>query len=238
MENQAKIRINLNTKEMEIEGSEEFINSHSSEIRKFLESQSSSGSAGSSRRGPGRPPKAETKTETEEESTTTTETKQRGPGRPRKKAAASTEETTQAQPKKSRRGRPSKKKAAEEDTTGSKKENLEQEVAKITDEEIQKVKNELPERFGDFFLKLPKDTKDVDKVVAGGFFVQNQGENNTFSTRETTRLLKTVGVKLSNPSQCVKYNVKTGRIKNIRRNRYRLTDEGERYIVYLLKNAG
>jgi hypothetical protein len=37
MENKAKIRINLNLREFEIEGSEEFINSHSAKIESFLE---------------------------------------------------------------------------------------------------------------------------------------------------------------------------------------------------------
>lgn len=37
MENKAKIRINLNSREFEIEGSEEFINSHSVKIDNFLE---------------------------------------------------------------------------------------------------------------------------------------------------------------------------------------------------------
>jgi hypothetical protein len=37
MENKAKIRINLNTREFEIEGTEEFINSHSEKIDNFLE---------------------------------------------------------------------------------------------------------------------------------------------------------------------------------------------------------
>lgn len=37
MENNAKIRINLNTREFEIEGSEEFINSHSDKIENFIE---------------------------------------------------------------------------------------------------------------------------------------------------------------------------------------------------------
>ena len=37
MENKAKIRINLNLREFEIEGSEEFVNSHSTKIENFLE---------------------------------------------------------------------------------------------------------------------------------------------------------------------------------------------------------
>lgn len=37
MENKAKIRINLNLRELEIEGSEDFINSHSAKIESFLE---------------------------------------------------------------------------------------------------------------------------------------------------------------------------------------------------------
>ncbi|MCX7593622.1 MAG: hypothetical protein N2235_07655 [Fischerella sp.] len=37
MENKAKIRINLNLREFEIEGSEAFINSHSAKIESFLE---------------------------------------------------------------------------------------------------------------------------------------------------------------------------------------------------------
>ncbi|SFQ56373.1 hypothetical protein [Parafilimonas terrae] len=37
MENKAKIRINLNAREFEIEGTEEFINSHSEKIDSFLE---------------------------------------------------------------------------------------------------------------------------------------------------------------------------------------------------------
>lgn len=230
MSNQAKIRINLDTKEMEIEGSESFINSHTSQIQQFLESQSGVKAPAQRKGKPGRPPKEETTDQPQEatpESTTKKKTKSK---------------STTTGTKTGKRGRPAKKKTAASASTtvssASKKEQLAKELDHITEEDIQQIRNELPERFGDFFLKLPKDTKDVDKVVAGGFFVQNQGENNTFSTRETTRLLKTVGVKLSNPSQCVKYNVKTGRIKNIRRNRYRLTSEGEKYITYLLKQAG
>ena len=37
MENKAKIRINLNSREFEIEGSEEFVNSHATKIESFLE---------------------------------------------------------------------------------------------------------------------------------------------------------------------------------------------------------
>ncbi len=247
MENQAKIRINLNTKEMEIQGSEEFIEKYSTDIRKFLENQPA-------KRGPGRPPKTET------ENAATTRNVKPGPkrkrGRPKKsedvetttasaspttkkKVAGKTAKKTTAKKAAAMKTKaaPAKRKArrkSAKSATVSKKSELEKMLSSVTQEQVDALKQNLPARFGDFFLNLPKETKDVDKVLTGGFFVQQNGANDTFSTRETTRLLKTVGVKLSNPSQCVKYNDKTGRIKNVRRNRYRLTPLGEKYIVYLL----
>ena len=74
------------------------------------------------------------------------------------------------------------------------------------------ISSDLPESFGEYFVRFPKDIKDVDKALIAGYFAQTKSADNTFSTREVSSLLIDQGVSLTNTAQSIKINVGSKRI--------------------------
>jgi len=62
----------------------------------------------------------------------------------------------------------------------------------------------LPETFGEWLNKIPKDTSDTRKALLAGFYTQLNSDSKTFRSRDISRLLKEHSIKLSNTSQFVK----------------------------------
>jgi hypothetical protein len=91
--------------------------------------------------------------------------------------------------------------------------------------------------FGEFVQHLPKSSTDVDKMLAAGFFAQNRSGDNAFSTGDANTLLLEQGIKVGNPSQCVKQNLSAKRVFAVHRNRYRVSQTGTDHLRQLLGSA-
>ncbi len=91
--------------------------------------------------------------------------------------------------------------------------------------------------FGEFIQALPKSSTDVDKLLAAGFFAQGRSGDNAFSTGDANTLLIDQGIKLGNPSQCVKQNLNARRVFQLQRGRYRVSQPGVDYLRQLFGSA-
>ncbi len=168
MENKAKIRINLNLREFEIEGSETFINSHSSKIESFLE-------------------------------------------------ILKTAPPIDPEPK----------------VHNKEKDGAEAKTAKAAS--VHKGNsNSIPETFGEYYHDMPKKSKEADKILLAGHFIQSKSDDNLFSTREASAALLEQGVKLSNSAVFIGQNEKAKHIIKISKGKFRVSKTGLEHIEELL----
>ena len=79
--------------------------------------------------------------------------------------------------------------------------------------------------FGELLQRLPRTATDVDRMLVAGYFAQQQGADNGFATGEANTLLTEQGVKVGNPSQCVKQNLLAKRVFK-HQGRYRVSQIG------------
>ena len=88
--------------------------------------------------------------------------------------------------------------------------------------------------FGEFLLRLPSAATDVDKMLAAGFFVQATSADDAFTTADANRRLTEQGIKLGNPSQCVKQSLLAKRVFLVSKGRYRVSQQGRAHLRQLL----
>ena len=88
--------------------------------------------------------------------------------------------------------------------------------------------------FGEFILRLPSSSTDVDKMLASGFYMQQQSADDAFGTADANKRLTEQGIKLGNPSQCVKQSLMAKRVFMITKGRYRVSQPGRAYLRQLL----
>ena len=87
--------------------------------------------------------------------------------------------------------------------------------------------------FGELLQRLPRTSTDVDRMLVAGYFAQQQGADNGFATGEANHLLTEQGVKVGNPSQCVRQNLAAKRVfKHL--GRYRVSQTGLDYLRQML----
>jgi hypothetical protein len=89
--------------------------------------------------------------------------------------------------------------------------------------------------FGELLQRLPRSATDVDRILVAGFFAQKGGDNG-FGTGEANTLLTEQGVKVGNPSQCVKQNLLAKRVFK-HQGRYRVSQIGLDYLRQLIGTA-
>jgi hypothetical protein len=87
--------------------------------------------------------------------------------------------------------------------------------------------------FGELLQGLPRAASDVDRMLIAGYFAQQRGTDNGFGTGEANGLLTEQGVKVGNPSQCVKQNLLAKRVFK-HQGRYRVSQIGLDYLRQLL----
>lgn len=87
--------------------------------------------------------------------------------------------------------------------------------------------------FGEVLFMLPDDASGTDKILLAGKFAQMMSDNNTFDTREANQLLLGQGIKLANPSQSLKNNLKARRVFKFE-GRYRISRDGDSHIESLI----
>jgi hypothetical protein len=88
--------------------------------------------------------------------------------------------------------------------------------------------------FGEFIMRLPSSATDVDKMLAAGFFVQQASSDDAFGTSDANKRLTEQGIKLGNPSQCVKQSLLAKRVFMISKGRYRVSQPGRAYLRQML----
>lgn len=82
-----------------------------------------------------------------------------------------------------------------------------------------------PESFGELLHHLPRGVTDVDRILAAGHFAQKRNPDRSFATGDANALLTEQGVKVGNPSQCVKQNLVAKRVFR-HQGRYRVSQQG------------
>jgi hypothetical protein len=90
--------------------------------------------------------------------------------------------------------------------------------------------------FGELLQRLPRTATDVDRILIAGYFAQQNGADNGFGTGEANTLLTEQGVKVGNPSQCVKQNLLAKRVFK-HQGRYRVSQIGLDYLRQLVGTA-
>lgn len=275
MENKAKIRINLDTREFEIEGTEGFVNSHTDKIEGFfgtVKQISAAGRAGKSvkagakKRGrkPGLKAAATTKAPVAiKEVKTAAPKKAAGKrGRPAKaaaapkakviakpvakapvvkaaakpakvvkaKAAKAPKAAKVAKPKVVKAAKPKLVKVAKPKVVKAAKPKVvkaaKPKVVRAKAPKAPKVEVKVTPEFVAFFKRVPKGAKDIDKMLAASLFVQNASGGVQFTAKEVNGLLSSQGVKLSNAAQYVKNSIKTNRMTQLDRGKFKLTNDG------------
>jgi hypothetical protein len=91
------------------------------------------------------------------------------------------------------------------------------------------------ESFGELLHKLPRTATDVDRMLVAGHFAQMRRADRSFATGEASTLLTEQGIKVGNPSQCVKQNLLARRIFK-HEGRYRVAQQGLDHLRRLLGN--
>jgi hypothetical protein len=90
-----------------------------------------------------------------------------------------------------------------------------------------------PGTFGELLQRLPRTATDVDRMLVAGYFAQQSGADSGFATGEANHLLTEQGVKVGNPSQCVKQNLLAKRVFK-HQGRYRVSQIGLDYLRQLI----
>lgn len=91
--------------------------------------------------------------------------------------------------------------------------------------------------FGEFMLRLASSATDVDRMLAAGFYVQSQAPDDAFATGDANKRLTEQGIKLGNPSQCVKQSLISKRVFMVQRGRYRISQHGRAHLRQLMGSS-
>ena len=88
--------------------------------------------------------------------------------------------------------------------------------------------------FGPFIQRLPSTATEVDTMLAAGFYAQAASSDDTFATAEANKRLLEQGIKLGNPSQCVRQSLVAKRVFLVARGRFRVSQHGRAHLRQLL----
>ena len=87
--------------------------------------------------------------------------------------------------------------------------------------------------FGEILQALPRAASDVDRILLAGHHAQSRHADRSFATGDANALLTEQGVKVGNPSQCVKQNLIAKRVFK-HQGRYRVSQQGVDHLRQLL----
>ena len=93
-----------------------------------------------------------------------------------------------------------------------------------------------PSHIGEWLEHMPRSATDVDRMLLAGYFAQLRSGDQSFGTGEAAILLTDQGIKVGNPSQCVKQNLVAKRVFKHQR-RYRVSQTGLDQLRQLLGPA-
>lgn len=92
------------------------------------------------------------------------------------------------------------------------------------------------QNFGERLQALPRSVTDVDRILLAGHHAQGRSPDRSFATGEANALLTEQGIKVGNPSQCVKQNLLAKRVFK-HQGRYRVSQQGTDHLRQLLGAA-
>jgi hypothetical protein len=84
--------------------------------------------------------------------------------------------------------------------------------------------------FGAFIQRLPGTATEVDTMLAAGYYSQVNSADDTFATAEANKRLLEQGIKLGNPSQCVRQSLVAKRVFLVARGRFRVSQHGRAHL--------
>jgi len=193
MDNGAKIKINKDTGEIEISGSESFVDRHVSLIDSLFNITGSTTAPAETTTAPA--PVVEQATVD-----APAQPVKRGRGRPRKYPIDTT-----AQPTAPKVGRPRAPKMASS--------------------------------FSGFLKSFNTKMKKGDLILAAGYYFQQSTKSDNFTTFNASKLLKAQGIELANPSQYMKNNISSKRIRMVDRRTYQVTPGGIAHLNMLMSKG-
>ena len=91
----------------------------------------------------------------------------------------------------------------------------------------------LPAEFGEYYHCFACDLTDNDKVLIGAAYLQYHDDDNQFSTHAINDLLRAHGIKISNPSLCVKRSVANRRVFSLTKRSFRVAELGRTHLAEL-----
>ena len=91
--------------------------------------------------------------------------------------------------------------------------------------------------FGAYLHHLPTTATEVDKMLAAGFYLEQKSTDGTFATADANKRLAEHGIKIGNPSQCVRQSLMAKRVFTFSRGRYKVSEEGRRHLARLTGGA-
>lgn len=94
-------------------------------------------------------------------------------------------------------------------------------------------KEDIPETFGEYLNSFSKVNTDVDRVLLAGYFIQRQSTENSFITRDASKLLLEQGIKPANTTRCITNNKNTKKVIVLSKGRFRVSQIGIEYIKNL-----
>ncbi|MDH3662261.1 MAG: hypothetical protein OEU92_19905 [Alphaproteobacteria bacterium] len=95
------------------------------------------------------------------------------------------------------------------------------------------IQGSAPAHIGEWLEHMPRSATDVDRMLLSGYFAQLRSGDQSFGTGEANALLTDQGIKVGNPSQCVKQNLVAKRVFKHQR-RYRVSQTGLEQLRQLL----
>jgi hypothetical protein len=95
---------------------------------------------------------------------------------------------------------------------------------------------ELPP-FGEYLHHLPTSATEVDRMLAAGFYLQQLAADDSFATGDANKRLAEHGIKIGNPSQCVRQSLTARRVFAVTRGRFRVSQQGRAYLRQLSNGA-
>lgn len=210
----SRVRINLQSGEVEIEGTEEFINEQARRLktlvrnlREAAEATAAQATPTPARRAAARPAPA------------------RRVAGARKPAAAA---KTAAKPA-ARAAKAAAKPAARARRKAAPKAAAKAPATKAAAPAAADVR-----KFATLLKKLPEKASDVDRLLVAGYYVATTSGDRTFATRDANSLLAAAGAKILNAAQAAKANVTAKRLLKVDRGRFQLTDDGLEYAKKLV----
>ena len=91
--------------------------------------------------------------------------------------------------------------------------------------------------FGEFLHHLPASATEVDRVLAAGYYLQQLSGDDSFATGDANKRLAEHGIKIGNPSQCVRQSLTARRVFAVARGRFRVSQTGRAYLRQLTNGA-